>query len=265
MSTAKYYSTTHGGSAVRYIDAELSTISVESISGKNVRDSGKFGINGTFFSGTTLTGIAVNKDPNGFSKRVAANGDTTTGVSYNGTVYPSKRGTMYYFNPSAGVSFFDTMPVKDFLDYPNSSTTNVQWAIGGYSLHPKKAYANSDAFYEDINGKGATTKQPTSNSENAYRFSPTSATARTAIGYRYHDKKTKIVLAVFANHSAWSVRQFMADLGCTFAIMLDGGGSSQIRYKTSSGTTDFWCPKPDTGGSVRAVHSMVTVNASQWL
>lgn len=265
MSTAKYYSTTHGGSAVRYIDAELSTISVESISGKNVRDSGKFGINGTFFSGTTLTGIAVNKDPNGFSTRVAANGNTTTGVTHQGTVYPSKRGTMYYFNPAAGIQFLDAIPVKDYLDYPNSSITNVQWAIGGYSLYPTKSYVDDNAYYNEINGKGAVDKQPTSNSENAYRFSPTSSTARTAIGYRFHDQKRKIVLAVFANHNAWSVRQFMASLGCTYAVMLDGGGSSQIRYKTSSGATDFWCPKPDPGNSIRAVHSMVTVSASQWL
>ncbi|MFD3260764.1 phosphodiester glycosidase family protein [Paenibacillus lentus] len=262
MSEAKYVSTTHNSKAVRYIEADLDAIKVESISGKSVEESGKYGINGTFFSGTTLTGIAVNRMANGLSAKVANNGDTTTGVTYEGSVYSSQRGTMYYFDPAAGIHFFDTKPVKSYLDYPNSSTSNVVWAIGGYSLHPTKAYSSSDDYYNDINGSGAVDKKPTANSENAYRFSPKSATARTAIGYRYINQKRKIILAVFDNQTAWAVREFMAGLGCTFAIMLDGGGSSQIRYK-SGGSNGFWCPKPDT--TMRKVHSMVTVNATTWL
>lgn len=256
MSVAKYVSTTHGGKAVRYIEADLDTINVESISGKSVEGSGKYGINGTFFSGTTLTGIAVNR-----GKRVAANGDATTGVSYKGKVYSSKRGTMYYFDPAAGIHFFDTKPVGSFLEYPNSSTSNVRWAIGGYSLHPTKAYSSSAGYYSEINGTGAVDKEPTADSENAYRFSPQSSTARTAIGYRVVNSEKKIILAVFDNQNAWNVREFMRGLNCTFAIMLDGGGSSQIRYKSGS-SNGFWCPKPDS--TMRPVHSMVTVTATTW-
>lgn len=261
MSQAKYTTTTHANDPVRYIEADLSTIKVESISGKNVSESGKYGINGTFFtSATNLTGIAVARTSSGSSSAVVNGGTSTTGVSYNGSVYPSKRGTMYGFSSNS----VGSMPVSHYLDYPNVTPFDVLWAIGGYSLHPTKTYANQDAYYTDINGSGAATKQPTSNSENAYRLSPTSPTARTAIGYRVVNQQKKIILAVFANHSAWTVRQFMVGLGCTHAVMLDGGGSSQMRYKSGS-TNGFWCPKPDAGNVIRKVHTMVTVNATQWL
>ena len=263
MSEAKYVSTTHNGRAVRYIEADLDTIKIEAIKGKSVQDSGKYGVNGTFFYGTKLTGIAVNRKADGKSAPVVEGGDSTSGVNYNGKVISSKRGTMYNFNPPAGRIIFDDKPVINYLDYPNSSTSNVVWAIGGYSLFPVKNYTSSDEYYNDINGKGSTTKQPTADSENAYRFEPTYKTARTAIGYTYTNSKRKIILAVFESETAWDVRAFMKGLYCTSAIMLDGGGSSQMRYKTSNGTTGFWCPKPDPG-KMRAVHTMVTVNASKW-
>ncbi|WP_374019834.1 phosphodiester glycosidase family protein [Paenibacillus thiaminolyticus] len=265
MSEAKYVSTTHNQRAVRYIEADLDAIKIEGIKGKSVRDSGKYGVNGTFFYGTKLTGIAVNRNANGKSEPVLEGGGSTSGVNYNGKVIPSKRGTMYYFNPPAGRIIFDDKPVRDYLDYPNSSTSNVVWAIGGYSLFPVKNYKSSDEYYSDINGKGSTTKQPTENSENAYRFEPTNRTARTAIGFKHTNSKSKIILAVFESETAWEVRSFMKGLYCTSAIMLDGGGSSQMRYKTSRGTTEFWCPKPDRNNKIREVHSMVTVNASKWV
>ncbi|GAC41997.1 hypothetical protein [Paenibacillus popilliae] len=78
MSQAKYVSTTHNGSAVRYIEADLDTIQIESIKGESVEDSGKYRVNGTFFYETKLTGIAVNRKADGKSAPVLKGGDNTS-------------------------------------------------------------------------------------------------------------------------------------------------------------------------------------------
>ncbi|OMF76643.1 hypothetical protein [Paenibacillus glucanolyticus] len=53
--------TTYNGKEVRMILADLDCVAVEKING-SVLDSGKFGINGTFFNSTggNLLGVAVN-------------------------------------------------------------------------------------------------------------------------------------------------------------------------------------------------------------
>ncbi|TVX94113.1 phosphodiester glycosidase family protein [Paenibacillus agilis] len=263
MTQAKFVSTTHNNKSVRYIEADLDAIKVESIEGKSVEKSGKYGVNGTFFWGSSLLGVAVNRTSNGRSAPVMTGGDKTSAIIVNKKSYVTKRGTMYCFNPPAGRIIFDDKPVVNYLDYPESSTSNVVWAIGGYSLYPWKKYKSETEYYDAINGHGDSTKLPTENTENAYRFGPKSNNARTAIGYKFsHQDGKKIILAVFSSESAYGVHEFMAGLGCTSAVMLDGGGSSQIRYK-SGGKDGFWCPKPDP--TMRVVHSMVTVNPTKWV
>lgn len=135
-----------------------------------------------------------------------------------------ERGTLYHFDPSVNYKYIDTRIVGNFLDYPGSSTSNVEWAIGGISLHLTENYASSNEYYNDILGSP----------EYAENINATGQEYRTAIGYGAQgptgSNKT-ICVAVFDKTSLWEVRQFMDDVvDCTYGVCLDGGSSSQIRY-----------------------------------
>lgn len=264
MSTAYASKWTHGGKTVRTIATDVDTIKVEHVGAKSVKDSGKLGVNGTFFSGSNLTGIAMQ---NGYGVNTAgadkyAKGEANAPIGSNvaapcgGKV--NKRGTFFSFVPSNGV--YNTWPqaVVDFSDFSGANRNNIRWAIGGYSLFLGTSYSSSAGYYTDIQADGCA-----NNSENASRFGPKSANKRTAIGFRNHNVYGKqIVLAVFESASAWDVRTFMKDtMECSMGVMLDGGGSSQMAYKTTSGVKNVW----DAGGENRAIRTMVTVTADNWI
>jgi len=258
MSTARVVNTTWNGGAVRYIEADLDAISVNAIP-STVMASGLYGVNGTFFSGTTLLGVAVQRISNGQASGIRSTSEETASACSKIT----KRGVMYHIQ-SGSTSTVKVDVVKNFLDSPGTTRTNVKWAIGGYSLHLGKTYgsgdSNFDAYYTEINGDGdpSLCTAAKDNSENAYRLEPKNNRQRTAIGY----KNGKIYLAVFAGSNAWEVRRFLkSNLGCTLGIMLDGGGSSQMRYRFNpNGTDTTW----DPSNSSRSVYNMVAVKASTW-
>lgn len=248
---ARAVKTTQNDKEVRYIVADMDCVKVESISG-SVVDSGKYGINGTFFSGTTLLGVAVNN--NGTGAAAVRTGGTQTADNAGG---PTKRGVLYRFVPANGVYSVKTEVVKNFLDAPGATTSNVKWAIGGYSLHLGNSYSTSSAYYNDIQGSW----------EYAEAFAPQSENGRSAIAYAYLDGAAKIVMATFKSATVWEVRTFMKNLGCTWGVNLDGSGSSQLRYQrkpypgASIYISESWEPKPDPN---RSVYNMVTVNPTYW-
>ncbi|MEX1030063.1 MAG: phosphodiester glycosidase family protein [Paenibacillaceae bacterium] len=256
MTVANHFTETYNTKLVHVIKADLDCVSVEKITSttKSVVNSNMFGVNGTFFaSGTSLLGIAIK---NGLA--VISGGlqsGQTCGIS-------TKRGTMYHYSPSFGGSYLATDVVKDHTD-TGASASQMKWAIGGYSLYPYRTYTSESQYLTDINGSGASISctPAIANTENAYRLEPSSSTHRTAIGWN----GTKIVLAVFEDATAYSVRQYMKNQGCnSLAIMLDGGGSSQMRYgiPTPGGLgTGTYDPK----GENRQVYSMVAVNPSSWI
>lgn len=213
MTVAQSIRYTHNGNTVQTIKTDLAEISVVDIGTKSVNDAPYFGVNGTFFSGSSLLGIAMQ---NGSAVR---SGGTRTDQACN---VSTKRGTMFCYNGGSAVA----TGVVDFASEANLS--NVKWAIGGYSLFPNVSYANADAYYTAIHGKDSAgdCSKAKAGSQYAYRFSPTTKTQRTAIGW----DGSKIWLALFASENAWEVRQFMINWGCSAAIMLNGGGSSQMKY-----------------------------------
>ncbi|MFD2117176.1 phosphodiester glycosidase family protein [Paenibacillus yanchengensis] len=149
------------------------------------------------------------------------------------------------------------MPVVDFTDFSGATCSNIKWALEGYSLFIGTAYSSSADYYADIQANSYA-----NNTENVSRFGPKSPNKRTAIGSRFQSTYgNQTVLAVFTTASAWEVRNNMKNMiGCSMGVMLDGGGSSQIAWKTSSGTKSYW----DAGGENRAIQTMVTVNADTW-
>lgn len=272
MTKAKAVKTTQNGKEVRYIIADLDCVSVESIPNTSVLNSNKYGINGTFFVPATgkLLGVAVN------GNTPLTNDSSETANSSHGSGQTTKRGVLYHFSPSAGVLYMKTAVVKNYLDSTDHSgntvgatSSNVKWAIGGYSLHLNKAYSGTEsqqetAYINDIVG----------HPEYANSWAgKTNFDGRSAIGYGARGpsgSSRSIVLATFKNASVWEVRKFMKGLGCTMGVHLDGGGSSQLRYSRRywpSSTTSYMIsegyePDPDT--TTRSVHSMVRVNPSSW-
>jgi hypothetical protein len=238
---------------VRYIEADLDCISVESITDK-VRNSGKFGVNGPFFvmpSGPVI-GIAVRK---GADPSYPSEARPVRDYAASNDYHLATRGTIYHFDPAFNWQFLDTAVVNHYLDYKDSygnnvPASNVKWAVSGYSLHPNLSLTKTDYYdklkLEKVNpGPGTDYK-----------------TARTAIGYRTYNSRRLIVLAVFENATPWEVRETMKDyIGCNvYAVMLDGGGSSTIRWKTAGGSTGLW--EAESGG--RSVYAMVTANPDIW-
>lgn len=270
MSTiANAVKTTQNGKEVRYIIADLDCVSVASISG-SVLNSNMYGINGTFFYGSSLLGVAVNNNA-----AVRTGGDQSANSSH-GPGQTTKRGVLYHFDPAVNGSFIKTHVVdtyKDATDYSGNSvgatSSNVKWAIGGYSLHLAKSYTGTasqqeTAYINDITG----------HPEYANSWAgKTNFDGRSAIGYGAlgpSGSRRTIVLATFKNASVWEVRQFMKGLGCSMGVHLDGGGSSQLRYQrrinlsSTSGymANEGWEPDPDT--TTRSVYSMVRVNPTSW-
>lgn len=242
--------TTYNGKEVRMILADLDCVAVEKING-SVLDSGKFGINGTFFNSTggNLLGVAVN---NGVA--VKSGGTQTADARVNGVTQPTRRGVMYHFNPRVGGMALDNRVVKSFTDYPGVGTSNaksVKWAIGGISLHLTQNYTSTQ-YYNAINASP----------EYAANIGSSSQTGRTAIAFAALNGRSTIILLTMKDATLWDVREFLRSYGATTGVALDGGGSSQIRYRVNSSTVGQWEPKPDPN---RSVYSMVTVNPTTWL
>ncbi|WCF08264.1 phosphodiester glycosidase family protein [Paenibacillus thiaminolyticus] len=243
MSTAKYFKTAHNSREVRVIEADPEAIGVEKISG-SVVNSDKYGVNGTFFnSNNDFLGVAVNKG---------------TGVGGNATynAYGNKRrGTFYsYQNQVSNIRVQEAANVTKFSDYPTFPNSNY-FAIGGLNL-----YANADIdkqeFYRrlDVNEEASTINDVINKRGNTY-YDPT-LRARTAIGY---NSNGKIILAVFRSETPWGMREFMRSQKCYQAVYLDGGGSSQMRYKEGRSSGSF-----DPTDGKRPVYNMVTVNPTSW-
>lgn len=230
-------------------------------------NSNMYGINGTFFYGSSLLGVAVNNNA-----AVRTGGDQTANSSH-GPGQTTKRGVLYHFDPAVNSSYIKTHVVdtyKDTSDYSGNSvgatSSNVKWAIGGYSLHLGKSYTGTDPEQQYIN-------DITGHPEYANSWAgKTNFDGRSAIGYGAlgpSGSYRTIVLATFENASVWEVRQFMKGLGCTMGVNLDGGGSSQLRYQrrfnlsSTSGynASEGWEPDPNPN---RTVYNMVRVNPTSW-
>ncbi|MBP1996065.1 hypothetical protein [Paenibacillus eucommiae] len=142
MSVASHFQTTYNGKVVMLIKADIDCVSVENIAG-SVPNSGKYGVNGTFFDPATgdLLGIAIK---GGLAVK-------TGGLQSGQTCAVStKRGTMYNYSPAYNFSFLETKVVKNHTD-SGATASQMKWAIGGYSLHPNRTYTMCETLQTDNN------------------------------------------------------------------------------------------------------------------
>ncbi|KGP77358.1 MULTISPECIES: phosphodiester glycosidase family protein [Paenibacillus] len=231
MADAKYRQTTWNGITVDYIEADMSTIQIEDLGGKNLTASTKYGINGTFFDDSTgyVHGIAVSKG-----------GSPVRNYASTNATY--KRGTLVCSRPNAGTSRVANVFVINKLADLSTPASWIEWAIGGISLKLQETVSSETAFNNLVKDE-----------KGGVDFGNNK---RAAIGY----KGGKIVLAVMSKATDCTpleTRGIMKSLGCTDAIMLDGSTAAQIRAKKPDGTNY-------TSGGPRLVYSIITVNGATW-
>ena len=262
---------------LKYIKANCREITFRYIGSTSVPDTSYYGINGTYFdNGPNLLGIAINN----------GNYIRTGGSSgYNGEqnrVPARECGTFVVFNNMINnrdalcgkiASITNSGFTYDGYTYPKSS---IRLAVGGTSLYTGTDYNDMTQmqFYnaiwpsEDPGGMSST-------GEDGYA-------PRTAIFYIGGSSTglNTILLTVIGQDSMCSPRY---NHGCTLwqlrniirtyqdfklpngnppslAINLDGGGSTQIRYKTSSGQSSYFYVDNDGAGGKRNVQSMLCVD-----
>lgn len=161
-----------------------------SILGSTLHRAGRYGINGSFFD-TPKPGLAAS------AWSIATNNGKPVGgnsmlVSYTSSI---KRGTIVsYKDGSVGV-----LRVNNINQFPKAHN----WSISGYSVYPYLNFA-AEKMPSGINYK----------------------TAHTYIGY----KGSQIYLIVKPNHMIREILPLIRQLGLQGCIVLDGGGSSQLRH-----------------------------------
>ena len=166
------------------------------VAGGNLRAKNIYGINGTFFDTSTAPVSSVNS-----CVFIAMNnGKAISGnASINGWNAPP-RGTIYFTKDNK----LGNKKVKSINDLPK----NIVWALGGYTVKP----------YIDVNEK--------------IPGSINYATSHSYIGY---DNKGKVYLIARTDkHRMHQIVPLLNELGITHCVMLDGGGSTQLRHKSIS-------------------------------
>lgn len=272
MSTATFNSRTYtipGTSRkvyLKYIKCNHRDITFRSIN-SSVKDSGYCGINGTFFRGTNLAGIAIDRGTQ-VKNYGTINRDPKCGYAHS-----YECGTYFVLEESVTTNTFVGTDVIDIYDGHNYngivlSQGKTRFAIGGTSLFPAQSIANESTYLQLISSEDApaeTARRP--------------RTAIVYIGGDYTGLNT-ILLTVHGatsggttNHkettddgvTLWELRNMINAIfaplmpgspsAVTHAIALDGGSSTQIAYKTSSGVYKSF---QVTGN--RTVYSMLSVS-----
>lgn len=173
------------------IETTPDNIKIE-VLGNTLHNSGQYGINGTFFD----TKTAPVDNPNSCVFIAMNNGKpVSSNAQFNGYNAPPRATMIYHTNGKMGFRKLQNI---------NSIRGITQWAIGGYMVKPYMDFKN-EKMPGSINYK----------------------TAHTYIGY---DEEGNIYLIVKPNHMIYEIVPLLNDLGITNAIVLDGGGSSQLNH-----------------------------------
>jgi hypothetical protein len=62
---------------------------------------------------------------------------------------------------------------------------------------------------------------------------------RTAIGYRIKNNAVEVVFGIFTSPKIFELHKIMKYLGCSNALSLDGGGSSQAKWKSGGSNASY--------------------------
>lgn len=226
--------TAGGINGVHYISADLADVSVRSISG-SVYASSYSGINGTFFSGSTLVGIATKQG----GVQVAPSGANNANAAYS-------RSTLVCYNYGGATCAVSAL--KRITEFPYG-LSSINWAIGGIGLYL------SDTFPGDTEAKQRQAYIDKcvafEHAQSVNSFENSAKINRTAIGFNFSTKK--VTMLYLQSGSAWDCRKVLKALGCDTGILLDSGTSSQMKANTTK-----------VNSKTNSVYSMVAVVPSSW-
>jgi exopolysaccharide biosynthesis protein len=229
---------------IAYIECAVSDVTIEALDKRTVPNSGLFGINGTFFNMSTydVLGIAI-QDGKAVKPYSASNG--MQGNRCRGTIVKWQEGQLEKHTLSHIAEL--------------GEISQIQWAIGGISLHCDRAYDQAE-YYAAIRGQeGAAYINDTVGEQD--HIEP-ALRPRTAIGLK--DDHT-LLLVVVEQATPWQTRLIMQWLGCCsdVSLLLDGGRSSAFRAMAHDGSIVSW----HGNGLYRArkVQTMVAVTNATWI
>lgn len=264
---------------LKYLLCNIDNIVVRSISG-SVKDSGYYGVNGTFFRpGTTkLVGIAINN-----SAQIRDYGTMNRDPRISDVTEPMACGTFFRLinsvtSPSgASVSMgTDDIAVYDNHIYNGITLTmsNTKFAIGGSSLYPSETSLSQSTFNTRMVNQDAPYTEYRSRTAIVYIGGGVDAlntallTVHGAIDNTL-SSGNNYVTSDYAGVTLWELRTLINDVFAPMiptapdtvvhAIALDGGGSTQIAYRNTSGDTVTYQTADSYSSNNRPVYSMLSV------
>jgi hypothetical protein len=219
-----------------------------------------YGTNASFFGGSVMTAVhAV------FDQAVHTGGLTNI---FEQSDPNSKMDYLFIrraYNPSTGQPIWGAVAMQDQTSpyIASPASTDTPWAIGGFNLMVANNYSNGDGLLSGISqnyGSGRLNGIP------AYR----GGRARTFIGSAGTTIRFGVMSNAFSGSgTSWTiddnvsddpygtvrtnvfdVYKVMKNIGCSLGLLIDGGGSSKIKYKgwnggptieARVGTRDVFC------------------------
>ncbi len=281
MKNAEFHETTYtipGTSRVVYLKYLLCAqedITVRSISG-SVKDSGYFGVNGTFFAGGNLIGVAINN-----GSPVRNYGTMNRDPRQVGDVGPIACGTYFYFNSIIGNTLGGSAVIDDYegtvYNGITLSVSNTKFAIGGTSLFTAEENLTQSEFTNRMVAENAPDDGLGHRSRTAIiylggrtdGFDTVLLTVHgPVISYEnYHSLKMNTQDNVGV--TLWELRALINEVfrpmkpdptyPIYHAIALDGGGSTQIAYKNEYDETVSYQVQDYKGNTNRTVYCMLSV------
>lgn len=264
---------------LKYLLCSQKDIVVRSISG-SVKDSGYYGINGTFFrpGTTTLVGIAIND-----SAQIRNYGTMNRDPRISDVTSPLSCGTFFYLKTpltnASGTRILggtDEIDVYDNHSYDGVTLTiaNTQFAIGGSSLFPSETSLTQNTFNIRMVNQDAPYSGYRSRTAIVYiggGSDDLNTVLLTIHGPVDNDKSSgnNYVTSDYVGVTLWELRTLINDVFAPMipsapetvvhAIALDGGGSTQIAYKNSSGNKVTYQTVDSYSNNNRPVYSMLSV------
>ena len=177
---------------VHIIETTPDNIEVK-ILGNSLHNAGVYGMNGTFYN------MKEYNQPRACWAIATNDGKPIGGNSMLNNYSKIPRGTIIYYKDG-------TMEVKRIVGINEIKKPHV-WAMGGYSIYP----------YFNLNAE----KCPS-----AINYK----TAHSYIAYKIVDGKPIVYLFVKPNHMIKDILPFVREMKFDGCIVLDGGGSSQLRH-----------------------------------
>jgi hypothetical protein len=148
------------------------------------------------------------------------------------------------------------------------SGVKIAWAIGGFDLMAGYTYADSAALKSAYDTRFKATPNAFNGNITESQWLPVYASSRgrTLIGYK---SQTEVIFGLFigttspaynSGPTVFESHKIMKYLGCTSALLLDGGGSCKAKWKNANGTNAT--SDGESGRSVQCQLALTSAAAS---